>query len=279
MLLTQKCNSRSQLIAGNRAAGNMMSTMKSSATVVVVVSAILLCASHFARGQQCPGENTSDPGQTQEAITLEGKLIYHDGLRKWFELKLDRPVCGQPSIELFPARSVFYSSGPAALETFRGCRVRTEGSLGGPASGYYTLDVNQWVGEIEPIGKCTRQPPLPDYSKAKPDKSVRRFRVEMTIDYKLVDRPIFFRVTSEGKELRPWQAYARYWLTGGYVLYGYCAKGFIVDEVFGDPEASPDHFEAKGSPNDSAIFGPPEGPAGEGYKKMLHLGYTCTRVP
>lgn len=254
-----------------------MSTMKPSATVIVVVSAILACASLFACGQKCPEENTSDPGQPQEAMTLKGKLIYHDGLRKWFELKLDRPVCGQPSVELFPGRKAFYSGSPSALETFRGCRVRTEGLLGGPASGYYTLDINLDVGEIEPIDKCTRQPPLPDYSKARPDKSIGRFRVEMTIDYEQADRPIFFRVTSEGKELRPWQAYASYWLTGGYVLYGQCAKGFFVDEVFGDSEASPQHFDERGNPNDMAMFDPDDAPGA--VKKKLHLGYTCTRVP
>ncbi len=256
-----------------------MSTMKSIAGSTAVASLLFVCAALTARGQQCPKENPNGPSQPSESRTLEGQLISHDGLRKWIELKLDRPVCGQESVELFPGRSAFYSGSPSALETFRGCRVRTEGFLGGPASGYYTLDINQSVGEIEPAGECTRKPPFPDYSKSKPDKSVRRFRVEMTIDYKQADRPIYFRVTSEGKELQPWQAYARYFLTGGYVLYGYCAKGFIVDQVFGDPAAGPQHFEARGDPDDSAMFGPPEGPSGESYKMKLHLGYTCARVP
>jgi hypothetical protein len=174
---------------------------------------------------------------------------------------------------------VFYTSTPSGLETFSGCRVRTEGFLGGAASGYYTLDVNQSVGEIESIGKCIRQPPLPDFSKAMPDQSIRNYHVAITIDYKQDDRPIFFRVTSSGKELQPWQAYASYELTGGYVLYCDCAKGFMVDRVFGDSEATPQHFNERGAPFDPAEFGPPEGPAGERYKKKLHLGYTCVRVP
>jgi len=277
LLLAEKLNSCSQHIVGTRAARHMMSPMKPMSHIVAVVSAILVCASLFAHGQQCPGENTSGSGQQQETIALKGKLIYHDGMRKWFELKLDRPVCGQPSVELFPGRNVFYPGRPDGLETFRGCRVRTEGSLGGPASGYYTLNVNQGVGEIEPIGKCTRQPPLPDYSKAKPDKSIRKFRVEMMIDFEQTDRPIFLRVTSEGKELRPWQAYASYFLTGGYVLYGHCADGFIVDRVFGDPVLSPQHLEARGDPYDAAFFDP-SSPDDQGYKKKLQLGFTCVRA-
>ena len=113
-----------------------------------------------------------------------------------------------------------------------------------------------------------KQPPFPDYSKAKPDKSIRSYRVEMAIDYEQGDHPMFFRVTSSGKELKPWQAYASYVLTGGFVLYGYCADGFAVDKAFGTPEAKPQVI-------DSALFDP-ESAAAAG-KKKLHLGYTCMR--
>jgi hypothetical protein len=254
-----------------------MNTMKSPAGLITVALLVFVCAAQSARGQQCPKENPNGPGQPSESRTLEGQLIYHDGIRKWFELKLDRPVCGQPSIELFPGRNAFYQGSPSGLETFRGCRVRTEGLLGGAASGYYTLDINQNVGEIEPIGKCTRQPPLPDFSMAKPDKSIHRYRVEMTIDYEQADRPIFFRVTTGRKELQPWQAYASYLLTGGYVLYGHCAKGFNVDRVFGDSEATPQHFVERGDPDDAAMFDPYD--RDRVVKKKLQLGYTCMRVP
>jgi hypothetical protein len=255
----------------------MMFMMKTLARLIAVAALLFVCAALPARGQQCPGENPNGSNQPSESRTLEGQLIYHDGMRKWIELKLDHPECGQKSIELFPGRSAFSSGSPSALETFRGCRVRTKGGLGGAASGYYTLDLNQGVEEIEVIGTCKKQPPSPDFSKAKPDKSIRSYRVEMTIDYEQADRPIFFRVTSEGKELRPWQAYARYFLTGGYVLYGYCANGFIVDQVFGDSEAMPQHFEERGSPYDAAFFDPDD--TDGVVNKILHLGYTCKRVP
>jgi hypothetical protein len=250
----------------------MMATMKPVAGLIAVMSFLLVCAGLPARGQQCPTEDGPS-----EAKTLEGKLIYHDGLRKWFELKLARPECGQESVELLQGGGALAPGSPAELEPFRGCRVRTKGVLCGPASGYYTLDLNQGVEEIEAVGECKKQPPFPDFSKAKPDKSIRSYRVGMTIDYKQADHPIFFHVISGGKELQPWQAYASYWLTGGYVLYGYCAKSFAVDRVFGDAEATPQHFEERGNPIDAAMFDP-EGAAGN-VKKKLQLGYTCTRIP
>jgi len=64
-------------------------------------------------------------------------------------------------------------------------------------------------------------------------------------------------------------------LTGGFVLYGYCGKGFAVDKVFGTKEASPSHFTERGDSGDAAAFDP-EGAAESG-KKDLNLGYTCVR--
>ena len=65
--------------------------------------------------------------------------------------------------------------------------------------------------------------------------------------------PYLFRVTSAGRELRRWQAYASYILTGGFVFYGFCGDGFMADQVFY-----------------------PESTAASG-KKDLQLGYACVR--
>lgn len=133
----------------------------------------------------------------------------------------------------------------------------------------------QDVQGIESVGNCERQSPFPDYSKAKPDKAVREYQVEMHVTYEPGDHPVVFRVTTAGKELRPWQAYASYYLTGGFVLYGHCGDGFVIDRVFGTPEARPSHFDNPRSPEDMAMFDP-ESAAAAG-KKDLQLGYTCVR--
>jgi hypothetical protein len=245
-----------------------MSTMKSPAGLIAVASLLFVCAALPARGQQCPKQNPNGPNAPSETRKLEGQLIYHDGIRKWFELKLNRPECGQESVELVQGDGAFAPGYRASLEILRGCRVHTNGVLDLPSTGYYSLSLYQAVDEIEPVGECMKQPPSPDYSKAKPDKSVRSYRVEMTIDYEKADTPIFFHVTSRGRELTPWQAYASYFLTGGFVLYGDCADGFVVIKAFGTREAMPQVIE-------NAAFDP-ESAAAAG-KKILHLGYTCTR--
>jgi hypothetical protein len=142
-------------------------------------------------------------------------------------------------------------------------------------TGYYSLDTYQSVDEIEPASICNQQSPLPDFSKAKPDKSIGSYRVEMDVDYEPGDHPIVFHVSSSGRALQPWQAYASYTLTGGFVLYGLCGEGFVVDEVFGTPQANPSHFTAFRDSDDMAMFDP-ESAAASGTKR-LRLGYTCVR--
>jgi hypothetical protein len=223
-----------------------------------------------AHGQQCPKENPKGPSISSEVRTLEGTLVYHDGIRQWFELKLDRPQCGQSSTELIPAGEEW-----KPLEILRGCHVRSKGLLAVSPTGYYSLNTSQSVDEVVAIGDCKQQMPFPEDPKDRPDKRIRAYRVDMHLNYAPGDHPILFHISSAGKELRPWQAYASYFLTGGFVLYGSCGKGFVVDRVFGTPQANPSHFEDSRTPEDRATFDP-ESAAAAGVTD-LHLSYTCLR--
>lgn len=237
-----------------------------------LLATVIACVALPALAQSCPQEDAKGAPIDSQARPLEGTLIYHDGIRKWFELKLDLPQCGQSSIQLIRIEGKY-----TPLEVLRGCRVRSTGAISEALTGYYSLDLAQDVKQIEPVDACKQQTPFPDYSHAMPDKTVRDYRVEMEFDYDPLNAPIHFRVTSDGKELKPWQAYASYMLTGGFVLYGMCAEGFAVDEVFGTPQASPSHFTERGGEGDRAMFDP-DSAASSGHKQM-HLGYTCVRRP
>jgi hypothetical protein len=196
--------------------------------------ALVICAAQSVFGQ-CPPE---DAGTESEIRELEGRLIFHNDIRQWFELKLDQPQCGQASIQLLRGEG---NGNP--LEVFRGCRIKSRGTLGFSPTGYYSLAVYQGVQHIESVGACVHKLPFPDFSGTKPDKAIREYRVEMHVNYRPGDHPIVFSVSQAGHALRPWQAYARYLLTGGLVLYGLCGEGFVVDKVFGTPQANPSHFD------------------------------------
>jgi hypothetical protein len=252
-----------------------------------------------AEDGSCPGDagGSGAPGATATGVpVLQGRLVYHDGLRQWFELRLDRPACGAASIQLI-------ADDLQALAVLRGCRVRSRGAIDFSPTGYYSLELFQDVsgqegggqegGGIAPLGDCARQPPLPARPTAKPDPLVRAYRVEMDVDTSPGDHPVVFRATdltassagsasgsaggSAGgaRALQPWQAYADYRLTGGFVLYGLCGEGFVVDAVGGTPEASPGHFTEARAEDDMAMFDP-YGAADAG-KTALSLTYTCVR--
>jgi hypothetical protein len=232
--------------------------------------ALVISTAVAAAAQQCPQTSATGATTASGQRTLVGLLVFHDDIRKWFELKLDQPQCGQTSIELVRLEQDW-----TPLEVLRGCRVKSKGAIDFSMTGYYSLDTFQSVDAIEPVGACAKKPPFPDYSQAKPDNAINAYRVEMDVDYEPGDHPIVFHVSRAGKELRPWQAYASYRLTGGFVLYGYCGEGFVVKKVFGTPQAKPSHFTESGDPEDMATFDP-ESAAASG-KKHLRLGYTCVR--
>ncbi|MBZ5674604.1 MAG: hypothetical protein LAP61_10190 [Acidobacteriia bacterium] len=234
-------------------------------SLLVIVLAICVTPPLFA---QCP---LADPASSESRVrTLEGHLVFHDGIRTWFELKLDQPECGEASIQLLQGER-----NSKSLEILRGCRIKSQGALGFSPTGYYSLSVYQSVQQVEPLGACAYKSPLPDPPSAKPDKAIREYRVEMHVNYRPGDHPILFHVSHAGKALRPWQAYANYLLTGGFVLYGMCGEGFVVDKVFGTPQANPAHFDLARSSGDMAMFDP-ESAAASGHKD-LDLGFTCVR--
>ena len=227
-----------------------------------------------AHGQPCPtNDDPKEFSAPSQPLSLKGKLIYHDGLRQWFELKLDQPQCEQTSVQLLPE----WGHGDwKPIEALRGCRVISQGPLDFSPTGYYSLRVFQSVQHIEPVGKCPRKPPFPDASKAKPDKNVRQYRVDMDVNIAPGDHPVRFHVTSDGKELHPWQTYAGYQLNGGGdFLRGSCGEGFVVDKVLGTPQTEPSHLDKPGTDVDMASFFIEN--ATDNGKTKLRLSYTCVR--
>lgn len=221
--------------------------------------------------QECPKENTNGPSFDSASRSLTGQVVYHDEIRQWFELVLDSPVCGQNSIQLLQGGGAFeVDEGNArAIEVFRGCHVSVEGPMGIPGTGYYSADIYQNVDKIEPDRGCSKKDPLPDYSLAKPDRGVRSYHVSMKLDYSARGGHVFVTAVSGKRKLSPWQAYASYWLTGGYVFYGHCAEGYKMGRLSGTSEAKPWMMD------DEAILDPES--AAEKHIRWVTTDFTCRR--
>lgn len=228
-------------------------------------------AAEVAPGAECPHVDTQGDSRPSERRTLEGRLLYRNGIRQWFELRPVTPQCGEDAIQLIEIHQDSH-----ALEELRGCLVRSTGTIDYSPTGYYTRTLFQAVERVEAAGTCKKQPPLPKVSAGLPDKTIEAYRVDMTVPYGFEDRPIRWRISAAGHQLQPWQAYASYWLTGGDVLYGRCGEGFVVDTVFGNRKANPSHFADRRTSDDMAQFDP-ESAAQDG-PHVLRLGYTCVRA-
>ena len=88
----------------------------------MLLLALISCAVTSASGQACPESSKTGASVPSEVRTLEGKLIFHDGIRKWFELRLDQPQCGQASIQL-----VRLVRDWTPIEVLGGCPVQVAG--------------------------------------------------------------------------------------------------------------------------------------------------------
>ena len=228
----------------------------------------------IALGQQRSQSTVKEPEISSQAETLNGQLVFHDGLRKWFELKLDQAQSGQGSIQLVPEGGAW-----RPMQALRGCRVRSKGPVFSSPIGdpYYSLDTTQSVQHIEPTETCTLKPPIRSSGNGTvPDKNVHAYRVDMHVNSSPGDHPVIFSVTSAGNELQPWQAWARYELTHGFALHGLCDGGFVVDQVFGTLQATPSHLIVPQDSQDIAVFDLRA--AAMSGKTDLHLGYSCVRI-
>lgn len=152
---------------------------------------VFVCGAGRAFAQGCPRVTSTLSTIASGVRTLEGRLVFRDGIRQWFALKLEKPQCGQKAIQLLPIGEKYDS-----LKVLRGCRVKSMGVIDYSPTGYFSLDFFQDVKRIQPVGACSRKPLFPDDSGAKPDKQIRAYRVDMHVIYLPGDHPIIFHVWS-----------------------------------------------------------------------------------
>ena len=242
-----------------------------SSWLTCVVLVVLLRGAMFA--QNCPKENPSGPSVDSATRVVHGVLVLHNGLRVWMELLPDTPVCGFRSVQLLGGEGGAFEvdgNDSRRLQVFRGCNATVHGTLGLPGTGYYSAPIYLNVQMIEPAPGCIRKPLLPYYSHIKPAPDVRQYRVLMSVHYR-GDGSVNATIQSGNRTLRPWQAYASYSLTGEFVLYGYCATGFVASRVSGTPAAKPWLI-------DTYVAMDPDSAAAKGVWNTS-LRYTCTRYP
>jgi hypothetical protein len=201
---------------------------------------ILVCAAGVA--QNCPGPDGSVPA----ASTLHGVVQYHDDLRQWIGLNLDKPACGQSEIQL-----TFSRTDHRAAKSISGCGATVSGSIFEGMTGHFSAELAIADPKIVPDRGCKPQPLEVDYSKVQPPRALQRYRASLSVDFsgKGHVEQHAWREQNQGAQntprktaLTPAPAYVHYMLAGsGEVLRFGCASGFRpVDPVQNPP--NPDGF-------------------------------------
>jgi len=233
-----------------------------------IFSICSLLGASAVSAQACPTEDNNGV-EPLHPVTLHGRIIYHDALRQWFGFRPDKPICGQTEVQISanPGQIVRLSNGRhARMEELRNCMASVTGPLFITPTGYYSSALEQVLGYIHPDRSCVRQSRFPDPSHAIPDPRIRSYHVTYAVSHR-GEGSIHPTVTQGGRQLKPWEAYTHSWLTGSFVLYGYCANSYEISHISGSPEANPDRFYEM-----AAIDADPE-------KKVepILMTFTCTR--
>lgn len=193
----------------------------------VITVVLLLPLSVFA--QTCPTSADAEKGlDAAEPSTLHGELVYHDELRQWIGVKLEKPACGQEEIQLvFTEDSAWRRA-----ESLRGCSLTVKGKIFDSPTGYYSADLAISNALLRPDSTCHPFAITPDLSKVAIPSRVAGYRVSITVDYRGKGH-VSVRVTdgpSGTTALEPWQAYAHYSLTSGAdVIWFGCQKAFRLE--------------------------------------------------
>jgi hypothetical protein len=207
-----------------------------------ILLCLLLLSAIATYSQSCPKEDPHGRGEAPEFSSLHGTLQYHDELRQWLGLKLDRPACGEFEVQL-----VFIKPDEwRRAESFRECTVMVSGKLYESPTGYYSADMAISDPELKPDPSCRPYPVKPDPTAARIPTDLRTFHASVTVDYrgKGYVEVKAWRGEDRRVPLEPWQAFVNYSLTGSEdVMWFVCREDFQIKNITQDPKSPTGIFQ------------------------------------
>lgn len=197
--------------------------------------------------QSCPDPDTRKPSLA--ASSLHGTLIYHDELRQWLGLRVDKSICGEGEIEL----TFLEPKDWRQAEALRDCEVTVIGELFYSPTGYYSATMAVTDPVVAPGVTCKPHPVKTDPALSPRKPNIKAFVAEVLVDYRDKGR-VAVRVW-EGRQkksdLTPWEAYIHYELTGSHdVMWFGCADGFEIKQISQNPKPKNAPFQ-----DDSSLAG------------------------
>ncbi len=138
-----------------------------SADMLRFVTALLLVflSAGKIRGQECPKEDPSGPLVESGLRVIKGVVIFHNGIRRWVELRSASKVCGAQSVQLFVGGGGAFEvdeGNSLDLERYRGCSLEVQGHLGVSGTGYYSAPIYMNVEKKKIESPCSLKPKVPN---------------------------------------------------------------------------------------------------------------------
>ncbi|HEY2460989.1 MAG TPA: hypothetical protein VGI16_09280 [Candidatus Acidoferrum sp.] len=199
---------------------------------ILIFFAMVLSAATASTAQICPASNESNSGKAPKAAIIRGRLRFHDDLRHWLGIELNRPLCGKTEIQ------IAFSKGDQwkRAKTLRGCTITATGKLYDSPTGYYSADLAIFDPIIKADSSC-HPLPLEAGPRAHPSEIPHGpYQTSISIDYRGKGH-VDVNVSQGEKKLIPWQDYVDYMLSGSAeVVWLYCAKDFRVTDITQVPE-------------------------------------------
>lgn len=211
-------------------------------TLLLAAVSLLLCLT--ALGQSCPAPGQhGGSGAASGPSTLHGNLVFHDELRQWLGLKLDRPTCGQTDIQLIFVDAKAWRS----AASFRGCAITLTGTLFYAPTGYFSAEMAVSLPALKPDSSCHPFPVEPDPTTTPIPLDLKRFGASITVDYR-GNGHVSVRVweSANKQALQPWEAFVHYHLIQGKhynltgaedVIWFGCRGDFRISDLKQTPQA------------------------------------------
>jgi len=203
-----------------------------SKTLPAFFAALLL--SGLTAAQTCPGRSPQGFEDASQAVTANGILKLHLGLRAWLEFAPQKPICGVNSFQVTFENTNEYRR----LNSYRNCRAKVTGKIYAGMTAYYETEFAIGASDVRVEPPCKLAAIPPDSAKAVIPVGISRYYVALRVSYRGEGRleKQVWKDEARTQPLSPVEAFIHTGFNGSKdILWTSCADGFVLGQIVKSP--------------------------------------------